>query len=125
MGEFADVLEQRNSFLHEQSGYVIENKGAMWKKRSGSGNVYENKGDSGQKAGMLLKRKGEEQDSGFGIQDRQNQGTHGGGRGIFWVLDFGFQISDCCHPGRAAYSLLPFWNLGCDSDNASLPVWVF
>jgi hypothetical protein len=69
MGEFADVLEQRNSFLHEQSGYVIENKGAMWKKRSGSGNVYENKGDSGQKAGMLLKRKGEEQDSGFGIHD--------------------------------------------------------
>jgi hypothetical protein len=25
---------------------------------------------------MLLKRKGEEQDSGFGIQDRQDQGTH-------------------------------------------------
>jgi hypothetical protein len=32
MGEFAGMLEQGNSFLLEQSGNVVENKGALWKK---------------------------------------------------------------------------------------------
>jgi len=45
MGKFAGLLEQRNSFLHEPSGYVIENKGAVWKKPPGSGNAYGNRGD--------------------------------------------------------------------------------
>jgi hypothetical protein len=46
MGEFAGMRGQRNYFLQDRRGNVIENKGAVWKKPSGSGNVYENKGDS-------------------------------------------------------------------------------
>jgi hypothetical protein len=34
----------KNSFLQEQSGNVLEKKGALWKTWQGTGNVYENKG---------------------------------------------------------------------------------
>jgi len=46
--------------LHERRGNVVENKGALWKKPERSGDVYENKGGR----------------AGFGIQDRQDQGTY-------------------------------------------------
>jgi hypothetical protein len=32
MGDFAGMLEQRNSFLQDRRGNVVENKGALWKK---------------------------------------------------------------------------------------------
>jgi hypothetical protein len=40
--------------MKEQSGNVIENKGALWKKWGRSGNVVENTYSYTPKAGMLL-----------------------------------------------------------------------
>jgi hypothetical protein len=44
--------------LTEQCGDVYENKGPLWKTGGQSGNVSENKGSYGPKAGMLLKTHG-------------------------------------------------------------------
>jgi hypothetical protein len=49
---------KRILFLNDQRGNVVENKGPLWKIRSQSRNIYENKAGYPHKAGMLLKRKG-------------------------------------------------------------------
>ncbi|MGA9055851.1 MAG: hypothetical protein WB763_05000 [Terriglobia bacterium] len=64
--------------MTDQRGNVYENKGPAFSRPRQSGNVTENKGSYALKAGMLLKRKdvgGEEQDSGFGIQESEEQRT--------------------------------------------------
>jgi len=47
--------KERILFLRERRGYVYENKGPLWKKWAGSGNVYENKGSYPFRAGMYVK----------------------------------------------------------------------
>jgi hypothetical protein len=49
---------EKNSFLAERRGNVIENKGPLWKIWGRSWNVYENKGTYPSEAGMLLKTQG-------------------------------------------------------------------
>jgi hypothetical protein len=45
--------------MKELNGNVIENKGSLWKKRVQSWNLAENTYTYTSKAGMLLKRKGD------------------------------------------------------------------
>jgi hypothetical protein len=62
--------------MSDRRGNVYENKGPAFSMPRQSGNVAENKDSYAYKAGMLLKIKevgGEEKDSGFGIQEPQEQ----------------------------------------------------